>query len=88
MSNLPSRIGLTKPFFRQVPLSEYEQQISEMRDIQHISCTLQLNRILRVKTIKQYVALCSKILKRLEVKRKKATNLNEDLLDVCNEKHD
>ena len=55
---LPSRQGLTKPFFKQVPLSEYDQQIREMQDIRHMSQTLSLEKVLRVKTIKQYVKMC------------------------------
>ena len=80
---LPSRQGLTKPFFKQVPLSEYEQQIREMNDAWLVSQTLPLHKIAKVKTVKQYMAMCQKILKKREAKkRKKRVGLNEDLMDV------
>ena len=83
-----SRDGLDKPFFKQVPLSDYEQQIRDMREIQHVSSTIRIHRMLRIKTIKQYIQMCNKIIKKKESRRKRKPNLNSDLMDVCGEAYD
>jgi len=51
-STLPSQLGLAKPFFKQVPLSEFDVQILDMQNVWHVSNTLSLEQILKVKTIK------------------------------------
>ena len=53
-----------------------------MRDVRHISSTLPLSKVLKAKTIKQYVALCNKIKKERQTKMKKRGGLNEDLIAV------
>lgn len=53
-----------------------------MRDVFHISNTLPQYKALRVKTIKQYVAMCQKIMRERLAKKRKRANLNEDLMDV------
>ena len=53
-----------------------------MRDVWHVSSTLPLSKVLTVKTIKQYVAMCQKILKKRQVRKQRRIGLNEDLIDV------
>ena len=66
-----------------MPLSEYEQQIREMNEAWLVSQQLPLHKIAKVKTVKQYMSMCQKILKkRVAKKRKKRPGLNEDLMDV------
>ena len=82
---LPSHKGLTNPFFKQVPLGEYESQICEIKEIQRVSQTLSLHKVIKARTIKQYIAICKKQIKKRKVKlqrRQREGGLNEDLMDV------
>ena len=53
-----------------------------MQDVRHVSSTLPLEKVLCVKTIKQYVKMCKQTLKKREINRRKKGMLNLDLIEV------